>query len=68
MFGFTALSYFAFTGLLMYIGFSLVENLDRIDLIFTQYNRIVWPILGLLVAVWFYRRYKRSKRSAKGVS
>lgn len=61
MFLFSAISYFAFTGLLMYIGFSLVENIELIDKIFAQYNMIVWPILGLLVIAWVWRRFRNNR-------
>lgn len=66
MFLFSAISYFAFTSLLMYIGFSLVENIEAIDKIFSQYNMIVWPVLGLLVAVWIWRRVKKNSKSSEG--
>jgi membrane protein DedA with SNARE-associated domain len=66
MFLFTAISYVAFTCLLMYFGYSLVDNLELIDEIFTEYNRIVWPILGVIVLLWIYRRYKNSRKKADG--
>lgn len=56
---YTALSYFAFAALVMYIGFALVENFDRIEGYFNSYNWIVWPLLGFAAAAWIYQRYKK---------
>lgn len=66
MFLFSAISYFAFTGLLMYIGFSLVENIEAIDRIFEQYNLIVWPVLGLIIALWIWKRLRTHRKIPEG--
>jgi membrane protein DedA with SNARE-associated domain len=56
MFVYTLVSYLLFAGLLMYLGYKLVENLDRVDYYFTTYNYIVWPIVVAVVAVYLVRR------------
>jgi membrane protein DedA with SNARE-associated domain len=56
MFVYTLISYMAFAALLMYGGFKLVENLDRIEYYFHTYNYIAWPIVILIVVVYVVRR------------
>jgi membrane protein DedA with SNARE-associated domain len=51
MFGYTL-----FGGLLMYLGFKLVEHLDVIEHYFRTYNYIGWPIVITIVVVWAVRR------------
>jgi membrane protein DedA with SNARE-associated domain len=65
MFLFSLLSYFAFTGMLMYIGFVLVDNLGLIEQYFDQYNRIIWPLLILAAVAFVVHRYLKLRSSRK---
>jgi len=59
MFLYTLVSYILFAGLLMFLGYKLVEHLDVIALYFRTYNYIVWPLVIVLVVWWAIRRYRR---------
>jgi membrane-associated protein len=58
MFVFTLISYLLFSGLLMFLGFKLIQNVDRLEYYFRTYNYIAWPIVVALVAVYLFRRLK----------
>ena len=58
----TLMSYLMFAGLLMYLGFALVENLDRIEYYFKTYNYIGWPIVVALTALYLFRRIQRTRK------
>jgi membrane protein DedA with SNARE-associated domain len=60
----TFMSYILFSSLLMYLGFKLVENLDRIEYYFRTYNYIGWPIVVALVALYLFRRIKRTRKGS----
>lgn len=45
MFIYSLISYILFSGLLLYLGYALVENFDRIAYYFRTYNAIAWPII-----------------------
>ena len=62
MFVFSLLSYFAFTGLLLYIAWKLVDNLEAIEHGFRHYNRVIWPILVLAVILFVVHRYWISRK------
>jgi len=62
MFVYSLISYLVFAGLLMYIAYKLVENVEVIDYYFTTYNRIVWPILGAAVIVYIWHRYRKFRK------
>jgi len=62
MFVFSLLSYFAFTGLLLYIAWKLVDNLDAIEHGFRHYNRVIWPVLILAVILFVVHRYWISRK------
>jgi membrane protein DedA with SNARE-associated domain len=65
MFLYTLISYILFTGLLMFLGYKLVEHLDAIALYFRTYNYIVWPLVLALVVWWAVRRYRRIRERKK---
>jgi membrane protein DedA with SNARE-associated domain len=65
MFVYSLISYMVFVGLLMYIADKLVENLDVIDKYVTTYNRIVWPVLGAVVIVYIWYRFKKFRNQRK---
>lgn len=66
MFVFSAVSYLAFTSLIMYLAASVVRNFAEIERLFTAYTRIITPILigGAVIFVahrfWVLHRKKRS--------
>ncbi len=59
MFVYTLISYILFSSLLMYLGFKLVENFDRIGYYFRTYNYIGWPIVIAIILIWGIRRYRK---------
>jgi len=59
MFFYMLVSYLLFSGLLMYLGFKLVENLDRVEYYFRTYNYIGWPIVVAVVLVYMFRRIRK---------
>jgi len=61
-FTFSAISYFLFAGLLLYIGIVLVENIDAIGRIVRTYNIVIWPILIALVLTWALRRIMQLRK------
>jgi membrane protein DedA with SNARE-associated domain len=66
MFVFSAVSYLAFTALVMYLAASVVRNFSELERLFTAYTRIIWPILigGAVIFTahrfWVLHRKKRS--------
>ena len=62
MFAFTLVSYVLFTGLLMYLGFKLVEHYDVIEYYFKTYNYVAWPIVLLVAGVWIFRRVQNIRQ------
>jgi len=55
MFFYSLISYILFSGMLLYLGYSLVENYERIAYYIKRYNTIAWPlIIGsiLVIIVW----------------
>jgi membrane protein DedA with SNARE-associated domain len=66
MFIFSAISYLAFTLLIMYLAASVVRNIDEIEQIFVTYNRVVLPIIGAGIVIfvghrfWVFHRKKSS--------
>jgi len=61
MFFYTLVSYMLFTGLLMYLGYKLVENYERIEYYFRTYNTIGWTVVIGLVVIYVFRRYRKVK-------
>ncbi|MEW5796634.1 MAG: DedA family protein [Candidatus Zixiibacteriota bacterium] len=62
---YTLISYLVFSGLLLFLGFQLVENLDRVEVFLTTYNYVVWVILVALVGWYVFRRAKKSRGRSK---
>ena len=54
---FSAISYLAFSLLIMYLAASVVRNFEEIELIFVTYNRIVLPIIGAGILVFVGHRF-----------
>jgi len=65
MFLYTTISYMLFAGLLMYLGYKLVEHYDRIEYYFKTYNTIGWTIIIGLVAFYVFRRYQKIRARNK---
>jgi membrane protein DedA with SNARE-associated domain len=59
---FSTLSYALFVSLWMYFGAEVVKHLDTIEYYISTYNRVFWPIVGLLAAGWLAKRYFDAKR------
>jgi membrane protein DedA with SNARE-associated domain len=53
---YSTISYLLFGGALMYLGYALVENVDRIDYYFRTYSYIAWPIVVALILFFVFRR------------
>jgi membrane protein DedA with SNARE-associated domain len=60
----TGISYLLFLSLWLFIGIKVVNNFELIEYYWQTYNRIIWPILALAVALWLVRRYQKSKRKS----
>lgn len=60
---FSTLSYFLFSGLIMFLSYKLVANLDRVQSYFKTYNMILWPIIIVLIG-WFVIYKIRKVRNA----
>ena len=58
MFVYTLVSYLLFSGLLMYLGFTLIQHVDRLEYYFRTYNYFAWPIVVALVVAYLLRRLK----------
>ncbi|MBD3258348.1 hypothetical protein GF377_07930 [candidate division GN15 bacterium] len=65
MFVYTLISYILFSGLLVYLGYKLVEHFDVIGYYFRTYNYIAWPLVFAIVAVFVYRRVKRIRERSR---
>jgi len=65
MFAYTLASYLLFSGLLMYLGFKLIQNADRLEYYFRTYNYIAWPIVVALAGVYLFRHLKPSRKGSK---
>lgn len=65
MFIYTLISYLLFSGLLMYLGFKLIQNIDRLEYYFRTYNYFAWPIVVALVAIYLFRRLKPMRKGNK---
>ncbi|HVP06859.1 MAG TPA: DedA family protein [Candidatus Acidoferrum sp.] len=59
---YSTISYLIFTSLLMYASINLVEHIETIEYYFTTYDRIVYPILIVLVILWLVRKYWAIKK------
>ena len=55
------ISYLLFSGLLIYVALTLVENLDMIEYYLVTYNSIVWPLVVLVLGLWVYRRFRQTR-------
>ncbi len=62
---YSLISYLLFAGLLMYLGFKLVENFERIEYYFRTYNYVVCPIVVALVLVFLFRRISEIRKGRR---
>jgi membrane protein DedA with SNARE-associated domain len=65
MFLYTLISYSLFAGILMYLGYKLVENLDLIEYYFDTYKYIAWPIVIIVVGTYVVRRIIKIRKRVK---
>ncbi len=63
MFVYSTISYMIFTGLVMYLAAKLVENLHGIMYYIETYNKIVWPVLILLVLLFILYKVKTLRKN-----
>ncbi|MEW6049496.1 MAG: DedA family protein [Candidatus Zixiibacteriota bacterium] len=63
---FSLLSYLLFTALLMYLADALVTNFNVIEQYFRTYNRIIWPIMIVVVVIWFWRKWRPASDRKNG--
>jgi len=64
MFFYSLISYILFSGLLLYVGYALVDNFDRITYYIKTYNTIAWPlIIGSILAIIIWKVYKVRKNN-----
>lgn len=62
---YTLISYLLFSGLLMFLGFKLMEHLDKIETLLTTYNYIGWLIVVALIAWYLFRRAKNARKGSR---
>jgi membrane protein DedA with SNARE-associated domain len=62
---YSTVSYFIFAVLIMFLAIGMVEHLEAIKTYFIQYNLIIWPIIVIVIAGYFFRKYLFFKREAK---
>lgn len=62
---FSGMSYLIFCGLLIYIGYALVENLDLLEDYIKTYNAVVWPAVIVLVLLWLGNKIVRARRGVQ---
>jgi membrane protein DedA with SNARE-associated domain len=64
MIAYSLISYLLFTGLVIYLSMNLVEHFELIEYYFSTYNRIMWPILILLLLGYIVKRVRASRNRA----
>jgi membrane protein DedA with SNARE-associated domain len=62
---YSTVSYVIFTITIIMITISTVENLDVIKSYLTKYNLIAWPIIILVILLYFFRKYLFFKRESQ---
>lgn len=65
MFFYSTISYFLFTVLIILVAIGAVENLDIIMTYLTKYSLIIWPVIIVLIAMYFFRRYLYFRKESK---
>lgn len=63
---YSLISYLIFVGLLMFLATMLVENFPLIEQYVRTYNIIVWPLVGLVIALFIWRRVRRYRTRTHG--
>ena len=64
MFVYSLVSYIIFAGLLICASMQLVGNLPLIEEYFSLYNKIIWPILGVLALSYVVYKYLKVRKSS----
>ena len=62
MFLYSLVSYVLFSSLLVFLSYKLVENIDLLEYYFETYNKIVWPILIILIVVFIITKYLKLRK------
>lgn len=61
----STVSYLVFAGLLMYLAFVAVENLDRIVYYYRTYNLIVIPVVLAMIALFVVRKIIKVRKGGR---
>lgn len=59
---YSAVSYCLFGGILMFLGFGLIENLDRIETYFRTYNTVVLLLVASIIIAYVVHRFMRIRK------
>lgn len=62
---YSTISYVAYAGLLLYLGYALVDNYAVIEEYFKTYEHIGWPIVIGVIAFWAIRRIIKIRKNHK---
>lgn len=62
---YSTVSYFLFTVLILFLAMSAVEHLEEIKFYFVQYNLILWPIIIIVIAGYFFRKFLFFRKESK---
>jgi len=62
---YSTVSYFLFTVLIMFLAIGAVENLEAIKTYFVEYSLIIWPIIIVVIAGYFLRKFLFFRKESK---
>lgn len=62
---YSGISYLLFGGCLMYLGYTLIEHVERIDYYFRTYSYIAWPIVVAIILFFAFRRVQKIRNRVK---
>jgi len=62
---YSTVSYFLFTVLVMFLAIGAVANLEVIKTYFMKYNLIIWPIIIVVIAGYFLRKFLFFRKESK---
>ena len=60
----STVSYVTFSGLLLLLSMKLVNNLDTVVRYIGLYNKIVWPIIAVVVLAYVIFKYRRMRKNS----
>jgi membrane protein DedA with SNARE-associated domain len=62
---YSTVSYFLFTILIIFLAIGTVENLEVIKSYFMKYNLVIWPIIIVVVAGYFLKKFMLFRKESK---